>query len=445
MGQIEERLEAVAKLIQSDRDAAALRLHVEKIIDSPAFSSSRRSGQFLQYIVEKALSQEIDALKERTIGIEVFHRPPDYDTGEDAVVRVTASDVRRRLVQHYSKEGRASEFKISLPPGGYAPEISRDSPIQQPVVQEHLVLVSPEPGAHPPERFPINKGSAPRASKVPWPLVAAIAILVMLLLGAWAILFEKSRSGRPADSQLWSLLFSSGRPLYVVLSDPDLNEIQILTGQSVSVSDYANGKLGCETLAPPLQKVCSSTLRGDKVAAVDASALGKIASVASLFGSAIEPHPAREIRLSDLKTDRNMLFLGSRRANPWTDLFRDKLDFYVAHDDITGLQVVHNTHPKPGEAEFYTPTAGPQGTGENYTVISFVPGLNGVGFAMLLTGATHEGTDAAVAVVTDQDRLKKIIGDCQRKSESAPFQILLKLKMMVGSPLTTEVIACHVL
>jgi hypothetical protein len=68
MGQIEGRLEEVAKLIQSDQDAAALRLHVEEILDSPSFSTSKRSGRFLQYIVEKAISQEIDALKERTIG-----------------------------------------------------------------------------------------------------------------------------------------------------------------------------------------------------------------------------------------------------------------------------------------------------------------------------------------------------------------------------------------
>src|ERR1700693_341197 len=97
MGQIEGRLEEVAKLIQSDQDAAALRLHVEQILDSPSFSSSKRSGQFLQYVVEKAISQEIEALKERTIGVEVFRRQPNYDTGEDAVVRVTANDVRRRL------------------------------------------------------------------------------------------------------------------------------------------------------------------------------------------------------------------------------------------------------------------------------------------------------------------------------------------------------------
>jgi hypothetical protein len=444
MGQIEGRLEEVAKLIQSDQDAAALRLHVEQILDSPSFSSSKRSGQFLQYVVEKAISQEIEALKERTIGVEVFRRQPNYDTGEDAVVRVTANDVRRRLAQHYTKEGRASEFKISLPPGSYAPEICRDTPKQQPDSNG-------EPDSLPSAVMPkqsvetVTVGSSAPRSKSYRSYVALITVLLVALFGGRAYLLANHRSERSSKDLPWTLLFSPGRPLYVVLSDPDLNEIQLLTGKPVSVSDYANGKLGCETLAPQLQQVCTSALRGDKVAAVDASALARIAALASSFNSPIEPHAPREIRLTDIKADRNMLFLGSRRANPWTDLFREKLDFYVAFDEAMGLQIVRNVHPRSGEENVYIPTAGPQGTGENYALISFVRGLNGAGYAMLLAGATHEGTDAAVAVVTDQDRLGRIVHDCKLTSESSSFQVLLKLKMMVGSPLTTEVVTCHVL
>jgi hypothetical protein len=445
MGQIEGRLEEVAKLIQSDQDAAALRLHVEEILDSPSFSSSKRSGQFLQYVVEKAISQEIEALKERTIGVEVFHRQPNYDTGEDAVVRVTANDVRRRLAQHYTKDGRASEFKISLPPGSYAPEICRDPPKQQP--HSHGEPVSLPSAVMPKQSVEtVTVGSsAPRSSKSYRSYVALITVLLVALLGGRAYLLAKHRSERSSKDLPWTLLFSPSHPLYVVLSDPDLNEIQLLTGNPVSVSDYANGKLGCETLAPQLQQVCTSALRGDKVAAVDASALARIAALGSSFNSSIEPHAPREIRLTDLKADRSMLFLGSRRANPWTDLFREKLDFYVAFDEARGLQIVRNIHPRPGEENAYIPTAGPQGTGENYALISFVRGLNGAGYAMLLAGATHEGTDAAVAVVTDQDRFGRIVHDCKLTSESSSFQVLLKLKMMVGSPLTTEVVTCHVL
>jgi hypothetical protein len=51
----------------------------------------------LRHIVERALSGDVESLKERLLGMDIFHRRSDYDTSSDAIVRVTASDVRRRL------------------------------------------------------------------------------------------------------------------------------------------------------------------------------------------------------------------------------------------------------------------------------------------------------------------------------------------------------------
>ena len=442
MGQIEERLGELAKLIQSEKDAAALRTHVEHLLESPSFSTSRRSGQFLHYVIEKAIAQQTDALKERTIGVAVFHRPPNYDTGEDAIVRVTASDVRRRLAQHYNREGRTSEFKISLPPGGYVPEVFREeSPAWTgPVPSEDVAapeMATPSLPAISPAPT-VDSAAKPAASGRLLGVIAAVASVVVMGL----LFFGSERSAAVPVRQPWSLLFHSGKPLFVVTADPDLNEIQLLTGRYVPLSDYANGKLGCETLAPVLQGVCRDSLRGDKVASVDASALAKIASLAAQFHSSLDPHAARGVRLTDLQTEGNYLLLGSRTANPWTDLFRDKVDFYVSHDDRTGLQVVHNVHPRPGELPVYVPTAGPYGTGDNYTLVSFLRSLNGTGYALLLAGGTHEGMDAATAVALDPQQLDPILRDCGVRS-GEPFQILLKLRMMAGSSLQVSPVACH--
>ncbi len=54
--------------------------------------------QFLEFVVEQAIAGNFDQLKERLIGVEFFNRQPSYDKGEDAIVRVTASDVRKRLL-----------------------------------------------------------------------------------------------------------------------------------------------------------------------------------------------------------------------------------------------------------------------------------------------------------------------------------------------------------
>ncbi len=75
----------------------ALLAHLRQLFESPAFKGSRRSQQFLQHIVDQTLAGQSEQLKERNLGVALFGRDPAYDTGEDAVVRVTASDVRKRL------------------------------------------------------------------------------------------------------------------------------------------------------------------------------------------------------------------------------------------------------------------------------------------------------------------------------------------------------------
>src|SRR5260370_36714632 len=102
--------------------AAAIREHVREIVSSPAFKGRRRSQEFLRHIIEKALNGQFEDLKERTLGVDLFGRPPAYDTAEDAVVRVTACDVRKRLTHFYAELASASEVQIDLPPGSYIPE-----------------------------------------------------------------------------------------------------------------------------------------------------------------------------------------------------------------------------------------------------------------------------------------------------------------------------------
>ena len=56
-------------------------------------------------MVELALKGQTENLKERTIGIDVFERNPDYDTNIDHVVRTTAGEIRKRIAQYYHEPG----------------------------------------------------------------------------------------------------------------------------------------------------------------------------------------------------------------------------------------------------------------------------------------------------------------------------------------------------
>jgi hypothetical protein len=105
-------------------DCDAVLTELEAILASSHFCNSKRYPAFLRYIVENALSGKTEQLKERTLGIEVFDRPPTFDTNSDTVVRYTAGEVRKRLQLYYAERGHAAALRIALPTGSYIPEFT---------------------------------------------------------------------------------------------------------------------------------------------------------------------------------------------------------------------------------------------------------------------------------------------------------------------------------
>ena len=106
----------------SDEGKTAIQEQVGRLLADSHFSQSRRFPSFLRYVVEKTLAGQEDALKERTLGVEIFGRRADYDTASDPIVRVTAAEIRKRIAQYYQDPGHESELRVSLPPGSYIPQ-----------------------------------------------------------------------------------------------------------------------------------------------------------------------------------------------------------------------------------------------------------------------------------------------------------------------------------
>ena len=91
-----------------------------RLLESASFRTSKRSREFLQYIVEHTMHGPSGTLKERSIGVELFQLPHDFDPGQHTVVRVTANEVRKRLAQYYfADSGSVHTVRIDLPPGSY--------------------------------------------------------------------------------------------------------------------------------------------------------------------------------------------------------------------------------------------------------------------------------------------------------------------------------------
>jgi hypothetical protein len=104
-----------------------IREQLDALAQDEVFRSSKRSVQFLRYVVEQTLNGSADKIKERTVGVEVFGRDPAYDTNTDHIVRTAAIEVRKRLAIYYGQEKHRSELRMSLVPGSYIPTFSRSS------------------------------------------------------------------------------------------------------------------------------------------------------------------------------------------------------------------------------------------------------------------------------------------------------------------------------
>lgn len=454
--------------LPSSEEIDAIRRHVKQIAEGIAFKGSSRSIRFLEYVVEKKITGDLEALKERVIGSELFGRSPSYSTGDDSIVRVAANQVRKRLLRHYSVYGKTSEFHLDLPSGSYIPEITRsDAPKMSPIEAPNGRSAHPLYGGEPEKETSTSAASliTQDASPLPpavsenslntrqistrWWLLAGLVVLI-LNAGLWTFVgstfFPMKQS--PPPYLPWSALLNSPNPTVVITSDPDIYEIQGFTGGDISVADYAshNYYAGPNKLTPKEDRFVHEVLIGDKAASIDTSIAVNAAELAQSVSRKIEVRGARGMGLSDLKTNTNFIILGSPRSNPWSALFSDQLDFnFVLNKG--GLEYILNAHPRPKEQATYIPTTPGVATGQAYAIVAFLQNPYSNGRVLLLAGSTGEATEAAGALVTDLPRLSHALDQCGLLDArpATNFEMLLRLNITTGLPSHADVIACHVL
>lgn len=475
MGSTNVREAEIARIAESGEARAALERHLEEIIEGAAFKSSHRSALFLRHVVDRAIAGQFESLKERTIGMELFGRSPSYATGEDAIVRVTASDVRKRLQQHYSGSYNSSEFRISLPLGSYIPEITRESheALAGLDVEDPYRATGSKP-AEAPE--PFDQGPASDAAQKPaaesvHPLgslgdrslhrwITVSILLSLWLLGTLIYGFIHMRTAHngvapsamrpvaPASILPWSVLFNSPNPTHLVTSDPDLVEIQMITHDPIMVTDYANHNYitAQSKLSPQARDICLNLLIGDKAASVDTQVVAEISALAQSNSRSIKVTGARNMQFSNLKSDDNFILLGSPRSDPWVSLFDNQLDFQFVVD-ASGLESIKNLRPQPDEQVLYVPNSKRGATGQSFGIIAFLRNPDQNGQVLLLAGANASATQVAGKLVTDLPRLSAALRECGISSSGQikHFEMLFRVNMMASSPSEYAVVACHIL
>ena len=167
-------------------DPIAVRRQLERLLAHPLFSNSKRYPALLAHTVEQTLQGNASELKERSIGIDVFNRSPTYDANADPVVRITAGEVRKRLVQYYYDSSHDGELVIELPIGSYVPVFHAPAPLAEP---ESPALVAPVEA--PPLALPVTPptSSSQVFSRKRMVLLTALAVAacVVGLIGGLAL------------------------------------------------------------------------------------------------------------------------------------------------------------------------------------------------------------------------------------------------------------------
>lgn len=375
----------------------AVRSELARILGSTTFRGSRRSQDFLRFVVEHALAGETEVLKERWIGSEVFDRPSDYDTGQDSIVRVKANEVRKRLAQYYREPGTGSRVQIALPPGSYVPEFV-------------MPLVVEEPA----ER--------PRPQRNWWTPALATAGALALVLGAVAIW-----RGRPVDTieLFWRPVLRSSRPVVLCVAHP---VVYHLNGDARLREREGGG----QDQWVPMARI---TRDPDHYVGVgDAFALARLASYFGRAGKASQVRIGTDTSFTDLR-EAPAVLIGAY-TNQWTIEVTKDCRFVF---DREGASVFVRDRGDDKRRWVRTETAPPS----DYAIISRLVDSRTGGAVVVAAGLAHPGTYMAGDFLTNPPALADALGGAPAGWETKNLQIVLRGEVIGQTPGPPKVLATH--
>jgi hypothetical protein len=97
---------------------------LDRIGKSRTLRRAEKLARLLHFLVETTLRGNAHYLKETTIGVSVFGRPPYYDPKTDTIVRSQAWRLRAKLRDYYATEGAQDSVIIDIVKGQYAATFS---------------------------------------------------------------------------------------------------------------------------------------------------------------------------------------------------------------------------------------------------------------------------------------------------------------------------------
>ncbi len=384
---------------------------LERILGDPVFRNSKRCSSLLRHVVERALNGHPEALKERTIGIEVFDRAPDYDTNADHVVRSVAGEVRRRLAQYYVETGRDAEVRIYLLAGSYVPQF------RMPVVKP--VALTPLEVREAPALEALSATvEAPTLRRY---IQSAPFIVGILAAVALASLFAFAMSGpRTPVERFWSPVFASSKPTLLCFGGRDAT-LAADADEALTTRDFER---------QPSRRMHTS----------DALALVELAGLLQSKGRPYRVlNRAGATSFRDLQTGPFVL-IGAMN-NEWTLRLTRDLRFSFERQ-TNGARILDKQNPSntAWALDFTTPIAR---LGHDYAIVSRVHDPQTEQTAVMVAGIGSWGTLAAAEFVTSPDQLKKLAALAPAHWEDKNLQVVISTDVIRASSGPPNILAAH--
>jgi hypothetical protein len=166
------------------------RAELAAVLASDIFKRSPQLSRLLLYLCEKCFTGTAGEISEYGIGLDVLGRDPGFDPQQDALVRVNALHLRKRLKEYYATTGRDHEIQIVLPSGCYAPQfVGRPESVPS---EEEDRMGAEAPSGKPPAAVE-SKSPKVTTLRLAW-MAGALALL--FLAGWWFVAAGRERAGR---------------------------------------------------------------------------------------------------------------------------------------------------------------------------------------------------------------------------------------------------------
>jgi hypothetical protein len=421
---------------KTESERQLVRSQLEKIVSDGRFAASKRYPCLLRYIVEQTLADSENNLKERTLGVEVFHRTPDYDTNLDPVVRLCAAEVRKRLAQYYQSPAHGGELRIELNPGSYIPVFLPPAP-DPPYVEvnpgPYVPLFSqPEPDTPALEVAPADvqaeQVSRPRRTrKTYWPpalIVFGAVIVVVFVLGAlyWKQ-SEKQKSSlekqRSALEEVWSPFLTSSKPILICMGGRELfapHDSPLTELQSVADDDSF-----LHALAD----------KNDFVPFSDVQVLSRFVSVAGAHGHTFRVQNFRTTVSSQLR-EGPVILIGALN-NDWTLNRTSSLRFHLegpqGPDQV--YWIADTQHP--GSRAWQISAIAPWShVVKDYAIAARFTDESTGQVVLVAAGIAGIGTRAAGEFLTDEADLKQLADGSGADWGRSNFEVVLSSQVVNG-------------